>query len=146
LDVDDLWPADNLRNMVDELARDPGLAVVRGYSQRMRRNPQNGEYEYVGNPVESFPYAIGAGLFRKSVFAKVGLFDTTLRFGEDTDWFARAKETDVAIKRIEAVTLLVRRHDQNMTNGKNIVQLNTLRVFKKALDRRRAVDAPSKEV
>jgi hypothetical protein len=75
----------------------------------------------------------------------VGLFDTTLRFGEDTDWFARARETGVAIKRIEAVTLLVRRHDQNMTNGKDIVQLNTLRVFKKALDRRRAVDVRSKQ-
>jgi hypothetical protein len=72
LDVDDLWPADNLRNLVDELVRDPGLVVVRGYSQRMRRNPRSGEYEHVGNPVESFPYAIGAGLYRKSVFTQGG--------------------------------------------------------------------------
>ena len=34
-------------------------------------------------------------------------------------------------------SLLIRRHAGNMTRGKSIVELNGLRVFKKALDRQR---------
>lgn len=146
LDVDDLWPENNLNSLVDELLRDPEIEVVLGYDQIMQRDPRSNDYEYVGNPEKTFPYSVAAGLYRKSVFANVGLFDSTLIFGEDTDWFVRAKESGVKIRRIEAVTLLVRRHGQNMTEGKDIVELNTLRVFKKVLDRRRGLGAPSKEV
>lgn len=138
LDVDDLWPDHNLNSLVDELLRDPEIEVVHGYDQVIQRNPPSNDYAYVGNPEKTFPYSVAAGLYRKSVFANVGLFDTTLIFGEDTDWFVRAKESGVKIKRIEAVTLLVRRHGQNMTEGKDIVELNTLRVFKKVLNRKRA--------
>jgi hypothetical protein len=38
------------------------------------------------------------------------------------------------------VTLHVRRHGRNMTHEKSLVALNVLRVFKKALDRRRGVE------
>ena len=43
------------------------------------------------------------------------------------------------MSKTDQVTLLVRRHDANMTRGKSIVEVNALRTFKKALDRRRAV-------
>ena len=141
LDVDDLWPEGTLRVLVDELSREPKADVVHGYAQVMCRNPETGTYEYIGNPKEAFPYYVGAGVYRKSVFATVGLFDTTLMFSEDSDWFTRAREFGVRIKRIEDVTLLVRRHGRNMTQGKDLVELNTLRLFKKALDRKRAREA-----
>jgi hypothetical protein len=144
LDVDDLWPDNTLHVLVDELVRDPDLDVIHGYNQLMSRNPHTGEYERIGNPKEGFRYSIAAAVFRKSVFTKVGLFDTTLIFGEDRDWFVRASESGVKIRRIDGVTLLVRRHDQNMTHGKNGVELNGLRVFKNALDRRRAMEARAK--
>jgi GT2 family glycosyltransferase len=99
----------------------------------------NGEFEYVGNPRENFPHYIAAALYRRAAFQKVGLFDVELLFGEDSDWFTRASEIGLAIERIDQITLLVRRHDQNMTLGKTMVELNPLRSFKKALDRRRAV-------
>jgi hypothetical protein len=68
----------------------------------------------------------------------VGLFDTTLKYGEDTDWFNRAQELQLKVKRLEDMTLLVRRHGKNMTNGKDIVELGKLRVIKKSIDRERA--------
>ncbi len=138
LDVDDLWPDNNLNFLIDELLQDPKTEVIHGYAQVMENNPKSKNYEYIGSPKESFPYYIGAAIYRRSVFEKVGLFDATLRFGEDQDWFNRARELNIRIKRIESVTLLVRRHGQNITHGKNIVELNVLRVFKKALDRKRA--------
>ena len=137
LDVDDLWPESNLQRLLDELRGDPDLEFVHGHSQLMTINPESQSFEYIGNPGESFPHSIPGTMFRRSVFERVGLFDASLIFGEDTDWFHRANEMGIGNRRLNEVTLFVRRHGQNMTHGKSIVELNTLRVFKKALDRKR---------
>ena len=141
LDVDDLWPEHTLTTLMDELIRHPELDLVRGYSQVMEYDPASGGYEYRGHPKESFPYSIATAVFRKRVFDRVGWFDKTLLYGEDTDWFNRAQELQVPMKRVEAVTLHVRRHGRNMTHEKTLVELNMLRVLKKTLDRRRAGEA-----
>jgi hypothetical protein len=143
LDVDDLWPEHMLRTLVPELLQRPELDVVRGYSQVMELDPATGIYEYRGNPKESFPYSIACGVYRKRVFDRVGLFDKTLLFGEDTDWYNRARELGVAMHRVEAITLHVRRHGENMTHAKTLVELNMLRVLKKSIDRRRADSPPA---
>ncbi len=138
LDTDDLWPENNLHLLVHQLENNPSVDVVRGYAQ-LFKNTDDG-MEYLGNPKESFPDYIGAALYRKSVFNKVGLFDPFLKFGEDSDWYIRARELNINIKRLDEVTLLVRRHDQNMTGGKTLKELNVLKVFKKTLDRARKGD------
>ncbi|PYM09402.1 MAG: hypothetical protein DMD82_00290 [Candidatus Rokuibacteriota bacterium] len=137
LDVDDLWPPHTLATLMDELLRHPELDLVQGYSQVTEYEDGAGVYEYRGNPMESFPYSIATALYRKRVFDRVGLFDKTLIYGEDTDWFNRAHELGVAMKRLDLVTLVVRRHGRNMTQAKSPVELNMLRVFKKSLDRKR---------
>lgn len=138
LDVDDLWPAQNLHRLVDHLLARPELDVVHGYGHLMVLDPASGRYEFRGNPRESFPFYIGAGLYRRRVFESVGLFDAALEFAEDTDWYNRAEEQGRPIERLEEVTLFVRRHAANMTAGKSPVELNVLRAFKLALDRKRA--------
>jgi hypothetical protein len=138
LDVDDLWPEHTLVTLMAEMLEHPEIDVVRGYSQVMEYDQATGTYEYRGNPKESFPYSIATAVFRKRAFDRVGWFDKTLLYGEDTDWFNRAQELEVPMKRIEAVTLHVRRHGLNMTHEKTLVELNMLRVLKKSLDRRRA--------
>jgi hypothetical protein len=138
LDVDDLWPENNLHTLMEEMHRRPEMDVVRGHAQLMEYDQEAGNFNFIGNPSESYPHYIGAGLYRKSVFEKVGLFDPTLRFGEDSDWYIRAAEMGINIKRLDETRLFVRRHGQNMTAGKNMVELNALKVFKKFLDRKRA--------
>ncbi len=138
LDVDDLWPENNLRLLENEMQNEPDADVIRGYAQIMEYSEETGEYDFVGNPVEAFPDYIGAAIYRSSAFEKVGLFDTTLKFGEDTDWFNRAGELHLNVKRLEDMTLLVRRHGKNMTHGKDMIELGALRVFKKSMDRERA--------
>jgi hypothetical protein len=137
LDVDDFWPENNLPHMVQYMAESPATEVVHGRAQVLKDRPEGG-FEYLGSPADSFPHYIGAGLYRRSAFQKVGLFDKELRFGEDTDWFNRAAEVGLEVENLEEVTLFVRRHDENMTKGKDLVELNTLLLFKKALDRKRA--------
>jgi hypothetical protein len=138
LDVDDLWPVRNLHHLMDHLLAHPDLDVVHGYGHLMVLDPATRCYELRGNPRESFPCYIGAGLYRRRVFERVGLFDSRLEFSEDTDWYNRAEELGCAIERLDEVTLFVRRHGQNMTTGKSQVELNVLRAFKMALDRKRA--------
>ncbi len=136
LDADDLWPENNLYLLLDEINSDQSVDVVRGYAQ-LFKNTGNDQVEYLGNPKDSFADYIGAGLYRRSAFHKTGLFDPGLKFGEDSDWYNRAREIKLIIKRLEVVTLLVRRHGKNMTEGKTMLELNALKVFKKALDRQR---------
>ncbi|HEX4272325.1 MAG TPA: glycosyltransferase [Rhizomicrobium sp.] len=143
LDVDDLWPENNLPALVDTLRANPDADLVHGHGQLMEYDGRTGQFEYVGSPKESFPFYIGAGLYRRAAFERIGLFDTTLKFGEDTDWYNRAREAGFAILRVPEVTLFVRRHDSNLTNGRTIQELMALRTVKKQLDRRReASDAP----
>ncbi len=143
LDVDDLWPEENLNRLLAAFHDNPALSVVRGYAQLITIN-HNGETTFIGNPKESFPDYIGAGLYRKEVFRSVGLYDRALRFGEDTDWFNRARELNIDMKRLEEITLFVRRHDNNMTRGKNLLELNALKVFKKSLERSRKSQSAKK--
>ena len=139
LDVDDLWPENNLNVLAEKLEKEKGSDVVRGYSQLFKDDSKGGK-DYLGNPEESYRYYIGAGLYRRDVFNKVGLFDWRLIYGEDTDWYNRAKELRITIEWLDEVTLYVRRHGENMTEGKNILELNRLNTFKKILDRDRQRD------
>lgn len=96
------------------------------------------------NPDEVFPYYIGAGLYRRRAFERAGLFEERLRFSEDTEWYWRAAELGLCIDRLQGITLMVRRHENNMTKGKTVADLQMLRVFKLMLDRRRTAAATSR--
>jgi len=136
LDADDLWPEGQLGMLADILDNQPETDVVRGYAQLFKNN-EHDEMVYQGDPKKSYRYYIGGGLYRKTVFEQVGLFDRSLHFGEDTDWYYRAIEENTEILWLEEITLFVRRHGNNMTEGKNILELNKLKTFKKVLDRDR---------
>ena len=145
LDSDDLWPDNMLEYLVTELQNDKEADVVKGYAQLAYYNQSSGKFECFGNPAECFPNYITGTVFRRSVFDKVGLFDKELRFGEDLDWFNRAGEMNIKVKQLNCATVIVRRHSENMTEGKNLVELNVLRVFKKALDRKRVIEKAVKQ-
>jgi GT2 family glycosyltransferase len=139
LDVDDLWPAGNLVRMVARLEQAPAVQVLLGCGQLARILPgESPGYRFEGNPLEGFQSYIGAGLFRADAFRSNGLFDEALWFGEDADWYNRAREGGLVVERLEQISLIVRRHDANMTRGRSVTQLNALKVFRKALERARA--------
>ena len=128
-DADDLWPAAKLGQQLPYLINDPKIDIVLGRIQQVRLS------EAVGEP--AFSVNLGSAIIRKSVFERVGLFDETMRYSEDVDWFMRAREKGAAIATIDAVTLLYRQHEENMTRGKSTSELNVLKALKRSLDRRR---------
>jgi glycosyltransferase involved in cell wall biosynthesis len=116
LDADDLWPTDKLARQLAFTGAPP-------------------VWREVAAPWLSF--LLGSAVFRRRVFEKVGVFDETLRYGEDHDWFLRARESGASLLVMPEVALLYRLHAENMTHGKNAVDLQFLRVLKRSLDRRR---------
>jgi glycosyltransferase involved in cell wall biosynthesis len=128
-DADDLWPEGKLELQLPYLLPDPAIEIVMGRIQQVRLS------KMVDEP--TFSVNLGSAVIRKSVFERVGLFDETMRYSEDVDWFMRAREAGAAIVTIDAVTLLYRQHEQNMTRGKSTSELNVLKALKRSLDRRR---------
>jgi glycosyltransferase involved in cell wall biosynthesis len=127
-DADDLWPAGKLELQLPYLISDRTIDIVLGRIQQV------GLSEFA-EPV--FSVNLGSAVVRKSVFERVGLFDESMRYSEDVDWFMRAREGGAAIKTIDAVTLFYRQHEENMTRGKSTSELNVLKALKRSLDRRR---------
>ena len=137
-DADDLWPAEKLDLQLPYLINDPAIEIVLGRIQQVRLSKTvNGETQAEEFAEPAFSVNLGSAVIRKSVFERVGLFDETMRYSEDVDWFMRAREAGAQIVTIDAVTLFYRQHDENMTRGKSTSELNVLKALKRSLDRRR---------
>lgn len=141
LDADDLWPRGRLALLLDALARNPDCGIVQGRLQRVVRDAATSEWTLVN---ESWRAPnVATALIRREVFALVGPFDHQIAGGDDVDWLLRAKECFVREAQVDAVTLLYRRHDGNMTNDVAQDQSRLLRVLGRAVQRRRAAAAAS---
>jgi glycosyltransferase involved in cell wall biosynthesis len=137
-DADDLWPAHKLELQLPYLIKDARVDIVLGRIQQVRLSETvDGQTQSQEFADPAFSVNLGSAVIRKSVFERVGLFDETMRYSEDVDWFMRAREGGATIVTIDAVTLLYRHHEQNMTRGKSASELNVLQALKRSLDRRR---------
>lgn len=137
LDADDLWPSDKVQVQVERLLEQPLVDVVLGRTQLIATA---GGPVSQGHPVPHpvVTVHLGAAVFRRRAFQRVGLFDERLRYSEDHDWFLRAREQGVAMAVVDQVTLLYRRHSGNMTRDPDHQGYQLARVLKASLDRRRA--------
>lgn len=138
LDVDDLWSKNKLSLQLACLEDEPSLEIVLGLSQPMKlKTGKEGKAQFEKWHDPYCALLVGAGVFRKSVFEKVGFFDEALYYGEDTDWFMRAREKGISILILPWVTLLYRRHEFNMTLDSATTDRYFIKALKKSLDRRR---------
>jgi glycosyltransferase involved in cell wall biosynthesis len=141
LDVDDLWNEDKLSLQLRRLAEDPSVEIVLGLTQLMKLQADEEcgpKFEKWHDPFCAF--LLGAALFRKSVFERLGFFDETLYHSEDTDWFLRIREMRVSMTIMEEVSLFYRWHESNMTLDSAGRHTCFIKALKKSLDRRRRRD------
>jgi glycosyltransferase involved in cell wall biosynthesis len=136
LDADDLWPGDKLQTQIRHLRARPDLEVVVGHTRCFGPGGPDTCPPGMANPVV-LTAQLGSALFRRSAFAKVGLFDEALRFSEDHDWFLRARESALPMLALAETTLYHRRHGNNMTREPAATGYQLTEVLKKSLDRRR---------
>ncbi|MDQ6624162.1 MAG: glycosyltransferase family 2 protein [Verrucomicrobiota bacterium] len=129
LDVDDEWnpphPADALA-----LLQRSSWDVIVGQTRCLTNNSAT-----LTEPFHTFN--LGSALFRRDVFARVGDFDEALAFGEDLDWFLRARERGVRMALIEATTLHYRLHEQNLIGRAGAAKNGMLHALHLSIARRR---------
>jgi len=144
LDADDIWTPGALKLLAQHLHDHVQTGVVLGrvqYTRLLTDRVGNHHMKAFGDPCVSFN--LGAGLFRKQVFERVGVFDTNLHSSEDVDWFMRAREAAIRIELLDEAILLYRRHGQNLTQDRAASHRDLARALKQSLDRRRRSCAAS---
>ena len=107
LDVGDLWPKGTLQTMLDKLLIDDTCDVVQGFGRlkKLTTEPAKGlcsHREMLGD-------RLTAAIYRRKAFRRVGLFNQDLEFGEENDWYNRARRFGVKIRQVNGVMLLQRR-------------------------------------
>jgi glycosyltransferase involved in cell wall biosynthesis len=136
LDCDDLWPHDKLARQRARLAADPavdavfGTIAMVGEDNRVLRQPKDG--------VPFITVQLGTMLARRSAFDRIGRLDERHTVAEDLDWTLRLREAGIPFAVLDAVTLIYRRHRDNITRDLAQVRNHTLDVLRDSLARRRA--------
>ncbi len=139
LDADDWWSAGKTDRQMELLAADPALQAVTGHLVHVHQPSRPTD----GTPLPIL--SIGATLFRREAFARVGLFDEGLRYGEDSEWFIKARDLGVPVLMDEMVVLHYRRHGANMTDARRSEEKagDMFGVLRRSLARKRG--APNRD-
>ena len=138
IDADDLWPADKLARQFAVFTETPAVEVVVGLVQyHFAEGVQVPAYRFTHEDNRVFYYQMGAGLYRKAIFERVGGFNEAFRQSEDVDWYMRLKEQGIALRTLEYTTLLYRIHDHNMTKESTLTTNGLMQVLRNSLSRRR---------
>jgi len=136
LDVDDVWPPDSLALRLEVLHSRPDVQMVMGC---VRFEGLDGRQI----PLEPWTAPnLGAGLYRREVFQKIGVFEPSLLL-DDIDWFWRARDAKIPTVRLDAITLHYRRHEESLTAAKTWIDLGLAKVIRRALERREPGRTPA---
>ena len=136
LDADDWW-SDNKLIVQLKLLKESSEQFVAGYVQPVKFTDAGENRNFT--PVKE-PYSmlnLGSALFRASVFKNIGDFDSDYKILGDWDWFLRARESSVEMLIHPDVVLYYFLHEKNITRQRTVLQHETMKLFKKSLDRRR---------
>jgi glycosyltransferase involved in cell wall biosynthesis len=116
LDHDDLWTPDKLRIHAGYLLDHPEI----GYTVSMGKLFLD---EHVERPawlrmddLDHPQPLLGTLVVRRPVFTRVGIFDTSFKVAEDTQWLMRANDAGLPLTVLPEVVVLRRVHDRNLTS------------------------------
>jgi glycosyltransferase involved in cell wall biosynthesis len=136
LDSDDLCAPGRLERQIQKLLSRPDITVVTGHSRWFTRmtddfQPAGSMWYRRTDPI------LGNAMFRRSVFDTFGMFDESLRFAEDIDFFFRLFEADVRILIEVEIATYYRQHPNNMTKNEAAMYRGILAAYHKSIERRR---------
>jgi len=115
IDADDVWPADKLVRQAARLDAAPEVDMVSGFVRYFEDLDPASLAPVEGSRIETFFHVhLGACLYRRSLFDRIGGFDESLRYSEDVDLLLRIREQAIPFTILRAVTLYYRRHPGSM--------------------------------
>ncbi|MGA2212072.1 MAG: glycosyltransferase family A protein [Bryobacteraceae bacterium] len=135
LDLDDLWAPGHLKRMSLALQAHPDAQIAQGLIRNFLLD-DDGRPCYCSRSYRFIN--LGSAVFRRSVFDTCGLLEENMRFAEDFDFMIRCWEQGIRKQDIDELSLLYHRHANNMTHGKNVVEMGVVAIYKRRIDRLRA--------
>ena len=82
---------------------------------------------------------------RRTVFDKVGFFDTALSTAEDVDWFSRAGDQQVPMAVLPQVLLYKRVHNKNISLNVDKNNANLLKALRQSVQRKKRIVSRQKK-
>jgi glycosyltransferase involved in cell wall biosynthesis len=117
LDADDLLPPCSVAARAAALGTDPTLDAATGLVTQFISPDLDAaaaaRLRVPGHPMQGL--LVGAMLFRRRSFERVGGFDTDLAHGDFIDWYLRAQAAGLLTCQLDTVVLQRRVHDTNLT-------------------------------
>lgn len=111
-DADDRWPAGRLSVQAGFLAEHPEVGCVLGRQEWLNPPPWLARDAVYGD-LDGIP--VLSAVIRRTVFERVGGFDTSFTHSEDMDLMFRLRECGVGIEVLPEVVLFRRFHGGNLT-------------------------------
>ena len=139
MDADDIWEPNKLERQLGVLTAQPALDMVFGHVLQFH-SPELSAAECARILCPSQPQVSlmsNSMLATKSIFDKVGYFDTSWRKGPFIDWFARTIEAKARYIILPEVVYHRRLHKNNMGIINRRYTIDYVRILKASLDRRR---------
>jgi len=137
---DDLWLPGKLDRQVGFMRRHPALLFTVAMVQHVLTPggtvPPGFRRELLDRPVPGV--LMETLVARKRVFKIVGGFDPDLSVGNDTDWFARARDADAKMALVPDVLLQKRIHGTNASLTEPRVNAQLLRAMRDSIARKKA--------
>lgn len=136
LDADDLWVQEKLEKQMDYLSHHGDCEVVfcacKNFADEDYANLTQRQRELLSADVS---YVFPSGLYRKGLFAKVGLLSENLGYAEDTEWYLRSQVLGINMKhRLDVPYYLRRIHNSNLSQSHEKVT-NSLKFAAQAMRR-----------
>jgi len=140
LDSDDLWPEDKLALQMARFGREPSVDVVSGFVQYFTNRPDIDLKPHEDSIMdELFHVHLGASIFRKSVFDRLGVFDDSFTYSEDVDLMLRVRDSLTPLTILDHITLYYRRHGNSMTANYTVSEKRDFhRALLRSMARRKA--------
>lgn len=137
LDHDDLWPEGRHDALLKGLADNPDANAAVG-RVRIKAESAASADNYLALDGRHAPSLLMSCLYRRSLIAKVGLFDEALRYGEDMDYYVRLADAGMVLVHCNHDALVYRRHAGNATNASFASNKTLLKILALRLRRTRA--------
>lgn len=146
LDADDVWHPQKLERQMARFAARPELEIcvthLSAFWEEEVRHEQ-AQRGALGGGAALPGYVMQTMLARRRAFEKAGPLNPALRYGEDTDWFIRARDSGLEIELMPDVLLFRRFHANNLTRSRGNAALKSgiLDMVQSSLARRRRTAA-----
>ncbi len=146
LDADDLWPAGKLARQLERLGAEPRMEMVSGRVLYFDKLDEAALAPAPDARQKQIAHVhLGACVYRREIFDRIGGFDPEFLYGEDVDLMLRIRDAGIPYVIQDAVALYYRKHDDSMmTTVANEARMKRdfTRALMKSMQRRRAAGLP----